>query len=307
MPLCYKVPISDSIHALQSPPYFFAIKSLIQYLIHGTGIFISPVTEYTYFLHSNRYPPQITLSEPAPRPSIVSAPETSTAEPPPNPSRTETSNTPDPSTLADLELAWIGAWGTAEDPVPPLGKQGYNTLLVQLPRPESKGTITVTSLDARIPPLVDPNYLAHPRDLETLRRGVIIGMALGRKMMEKYPMTEILVPQIPGTSKTVDSTKISPVGMSGSGDMSPGLDTELEERIDEFVKSKVSGAYHLSSTCRMAPRMHGGVVDQDLKVYGVEGLRVADASVFPRLVGMKPQATIVLVGEKCAELILGGK
>ena len=56
----------------------------------------------------------------------------------------------------------------------------------------------------------------------------------------------------------------------------------------------------------MAPRDEYGVVDQELKVYGVDGLRVADASVFPRLVGMKPQATVVLVGQKCAELIIGG-
>jgi len=54
----------------------------------------------------------------------------------------------------------------------------------------------------------------------------------------------------------------------------------------------------------MAPQEDGGVVDQALRVYGVKGLRVADASIFPRLVGVKPQATVVMVGEKCADIVL---
>jgi choline dehydrogenase-like flavoprotein len=226
--------------------------------------------------------------------------------------------------LPDLELAWIGAWGTAEDPVPQIGKQGFNTLLVQLPRPESKGTITVTSRDARVPPIVDPNYLADSNDLEIIRKGVVIGMMLGRKMMEKYSMTEILVPQLLQTQETITTSETvitsetvttSESSKTNARRRTPGsqvmlspesLDPTTKDKIDEFIKAKVSGAYHLSSTCRMAPREENGVVDQELKVYGVEGLRVADASVFPRLVGMKPQATIVLVGQKCAELIIGG-
>ena len=53
----------------------------------------------------------------------------------------------------------------------------------------------------------------------------------------------------------------------------------------------------------MAKREDGGVVDRSLNVYGVQGLRIADASIFPRLIGVKPQATVVMVGEKCAEII----
>jgi choline dehydrogenase len=54
----------------------------------------------------------------------------------------------------------------------------------------------------------------------------------------------------------------------------------------------------------MTSLSQGGVVDLQLRVYGVQGLRIADASVFPELVGMKPQATIVMVGEKCAEMLI---
>jgi choline dehydrogenase-like flavoprotein len=278
----------------------------MQYLLHGTGIFLSPVAEYTYFLHSDQYPSKSVLPSSPPVSSTTQhiPPESSSTENPAsessspkpdvgNPTSLETAPT---STLPDLEFAWVAAWGTAEDAVPSLSdKKGFNTLLVQCTRPESKGSITVTSLDARVPPLVDPKYLSSPQDMETMRKGVLYGLDLGRKMMEKYPMQEALVPDRQGAGPGEDSTQGSEINT---------------DSIDDFIRDKLSGAYHLSSTCRMAPRNDSGVVNQELKVYGVQGLRVADASVFPRLVGMKPQATIVMVGEKCAELLVlegGGK
>lgn len=111
--------------------------------------------------------------------------------------------------------------------------------------------------------------------MEILRKGIKYGLDIGRKMMATgYDMVEELVPKD-------------------------------EDSVDEFIRTNLTGAYHLSCTCRMAKREKGGVINEQLRVYGVEGLRVADASVFPRLIGVKPQATIVLVGEKCADLILG--
>ena len=150
---------------------------------------------------------------------------------------------------------------------------GFNTILVQAVSSKSKGTITLVDRDARTPPVVDPNYLDSETDLETLRKGIKIGLEIGKKIIEKAKAMEpVLVPK--------DS-----------------------QDVDEFIRKYVTGAYHLSSTCRMARREDGGVVDQSLRVYGVNGLRVADASIFPRLVGVKPQATVVMVGEKCAEII----
>jgi choline dehydrogenase len=218
----------------------------MEYLIRGTGLFLSPVAEYTYFLHSNRYPP---------------------------PSVSGDENDPTiPTNVPDLEFAWIGAWGTTEEPMPKIGKYGFNTLLVQAVKPKSTGSITLVDRDARTPPLVDPNYLGSDEDLETLRKGIKYGLDIGKKMVATgYDLSEALTPK--------------------------------EGSVDEFIRKVATGAYHLSSTCRMAKREDGGVVDQELKVYGVDGLRVADASIFPELVGVKPQATIVMVGEKCAELM----
>jgi choline dehydrogenase len=249
VPLCYSVPIDSSIHILRSHP-ITAIKSLFQYILFGTGLFLSPVTEYTYFLRSDRIPPYPAL---------------------------ETENAASyPESLADLELSWVGAWGTIEEAMPEVPKSvGFNTILVQVIRPKSEGTITLVDRDARNPPIVDPNYLAAEVDFETMRKGVQCGIEIGRMIMEKSKdIVEALVPK--------------------------GSSTEA---VDEFIRKYTTGSYHLSSTCRMAQREDDGVVDQSLRVYGVRGLRVADASIFPKLIGVKPQATVALVAQKCAELI----
>jgi choline dehydrogenase len=247
VPLSYSVPIESSLHILQTRP-FTAVKSILQYLFFGTGIFLTPVMEYTYFVRSDKYPPH-------------------------SPSETENDSS-QPENLPDLEFAYVGSWGTLEKPIPKVSKSlGFNTILVQATGPQSKGTITLVNRDSRTPPLVDPNYLSAREDLETLRKGVEYGLDIGRKMMEK-------------TDK-----------------MKPALIPKDSESVEEYIRKYVTGSYHLCSTCRMAERESNGVVDQSLRVYGVQGLRVADASIFPRLVGVKPQATVVMVGEKCAELI----
>jgi choline dehydrogenase len=249
VPLCYSVPIDSSIHVLRSRP-FIAIKSLFQYLFYGTGLFLSPVTEYTYLLRSDRLPPY------------------------PTPEAENDASRPE--NLADLELSWVGAWGTIEEAVPNVPKStGFNTILVQVIRPKSEGTVTLLDRDVRNPPIVDPKYLFAEADFEAMRKGIRCGLEIGTKIMENSKdIVEALVPK--------DSSN---------------------EAVDEFIRKYTTGTYHLSSTCRMTRREDDGVVDQSLQVYGVKGLSVADASIFPRLVGVKPQATVVLVAEKCAELI----
>jgi choline dehydrogenase len=251
VPLSYSVPVEQSIHILQNRP-LSGIKAFLQYFIFDKGLFLSPVAEYTSFLRTDRLPPRPLSQE-----------ET-------DPSR--------PENLPDLELAYIGAWGTAEEPVPTGDKsRGYNTILVQAPNPQSKGTIKLVSRDARSPPAVDPAYLSSQQDLEVLRKGVSYALQIALKMMEKSKaMKPALVPK-----------------------------SNSPEDVDEFIRRYLSGAYHLSSTCLMGPKEEGGVVDQALRVYGAQGLRVADASIFPRMVTVKPQATVVMVGEKCADIILG--
>ncbi|TFY74655.1 hypothetical protein EWM64_g9357 [Hericium alpestre] len=80
-------------------------------------------------------------------------------------------------------------------------------------------------------------------------------------------------------------------------------ETENEVDMDRFIRKNMRTTYHYASTCRMAREAEGGVVDDDLRVYGVQGLRVCDTSVFPEIVATHLMAPAVVVAEKCADLI----
>ncbi|KAJ6620163.1 hypothetical protein B0H10DRAFT_1946229 [Mycena sp. CBHHK59/15] len=79
--------------------------------------------------------------------------------------------------------------------------------------------------------------------------------------------------------------------------------SEKESDVDQFIRATIRTSYHYASFCRMASRQEGGVVDDELRVYGVRGLRVCDASVFPCIATAHTQAPVVAVAEKCADLM----
>jgi choline dehydrogenase-like flavoprotein len=87
----------------------------------------------------------------------------------------------------------------------------------------------------------------------------------------------------------------------------PGANVTRDADIDAFLKGSASTLYHPAGTCKMGKREEGGVVDGDLKVYGVQGLRVVDASVIPMLPASHTMTTVFAVAEKAADLIKGVK
>ena len=86
----------------------------------------------------------------------------------------------------------------------------------------------------------------------------------------------------------------------------PGADVQSDEDILEFVRNTGESVYHPVGTCKMGDD-EMAVVDQHLKVHGLEGLRVADASVMPTIISGNTNATAVLIGERCADFILSRK
>lgn len=76
-----------------------------------------------------------------------------------------------------------------------------------------------------------------------------------------------------------------------------------DEEIDEFAMAHITSAFHLGGSCRMAKEEDGGVVDDELRVYGFRNLRIADASVFPELPSAHIMAPIYMVAEQCADFI----
>lgn len=145
--------------------------------------------------------------------------------------------------------------------------------------PESRGSVRIKSSNPDDPVECDPNFLASPEDWKVLRASIRLSLAIAAQMRAQgYPIDDLFVP------------------ISSS-----------DADIDTHIKTWSHTTYHYSSTCRMAPEddhFSPGVVDDELRVYGVRKLRIADSSVFPVIPRTHLQAPAVMVGLKCAELIM---
>ncbi|TDL26596.1 GMC oxidoreductase [Rickenella mellea] len=150
-------------------------------------------------------------------------------------------------------------------------------------RPESTGSITLKSADPFDPPIIDPNYLSTQNDIAVLARGLRILLRIGHA----DPFSTLLDPPS-SRSPDIDNT------------LSP---SSSDSQLESLIRSRVETLYHPTSSARMAPLKDGGVVDAYLRVHGVQGLRVADASVFPTIVAGHTAAPSIAVGEKAADII----
>jgi choline dehydrogenase-like flavoprotein len=144
-------------------------------------------------------------------------------------------------------------------------------------RPASRGRLSLASADPGRPPVIDPGYLAERHDLETLAAGV-------RKALELR--TQPAFRQWRGRD-----------AMSGTEHAGPPA-------LAEFVRHGVSTFSHAVGTCRMGID-DNAVVDPQLRVHGLRGLRVADASVMPSITTTNTNAATIMIGEKAADLIRG--
>ena len=152
---------------------------------------------------------------------------------------------------------------------------------VALQREDSRGRLTLTSADPEVQPRIEYRYLTEAADRRRMREVVRLAAELLR--------TRALAPLV--------------AGRTGLPDAVLGDDAQL----DRWIRRHVATAVHLAGTARMGPVSdRGAVVDQHLRVRGVEGLRVVDTSVMPRVTSRGPAATAVMIGERAAELVLGG-
>jgi len=157
-------------------------------------------------------------------------------------------------------------------------EHGFGIHICQL-RPRSTGTISLASADPLAPAKIDPNYLADPEDTRVLREGIKIA----RRMMRQ-----------PAFSEFIDRER----------EPFAGVDLDDDEAVNAVIRAKGETIYHPVGTCSMGPIDNASsVVDPELKVVGLTGMRVADASVIPRLVGGNTNAPTIMIAEKCADLI----
>lgn len=157
------------------------------------------------------------------------------------------------------------------------GGPGF-TFVPILAQPRSRGTVTLASADPMQKPLVDPAYLSDPKDVEVLLRGVRIARQLAR-------------------DTAFDALR--------DHELAPGAAVESDDALEAYVRASASTVWHPVGTCRMgAPDDAGAVVDPALRVRGVKGLRVADASVMPMITAGNTNAAAIMIGDKAADLIL---
>ncbi|MDY0067959.1 MAG: choline dehydrogenase [Steroidobacteraceae bacterium] len=144
-------------------------------------------------------------------------------------------------------------------------------------RPESRGSVRLASADPAMPPLIDQNYLDDPRDLRVTRRGVEIAREVfAQRAFDPFRGEEL----------------------------EPGSGAASAADLDAFIRAKADADYHSVGTARMG-RDALAVVDERLRVHGVEGLRVVDASIMPTLVGANTNMSVIMIAEKAADMIMG--
>jgi len=148
-----------------------------------------------------------------------------------------------------------------------------------LVRPVSRGSVTIATTDPTANPVVNPNYLSADEDVKVLVEAV--------KLARQIAATESF-------------------STFGKGEMVPGADAAVDEALAGFVRAAATTIWHPAGTCKMG-KDGTAVVDPSLKVYGVEGLRVADASIMPTVSAGNTNVPSALIGAKAASLILGEK
>lgn len=146
-------------------------------------------------------------------------------------------------------------------------------------RPESRGSIHLKSHDPEANPAIITNYLAAESD----RQAMVAGLMLARKVMAAKPIADHI-----------------------EEERAPSRDAQSRDELLAFARETGATIYHPVGTCAMGGRDDPmAVLDSDLRVRGIERLRVADASVMPRLVSGNTNAPAIMIGEKAADLILG--
>ena len=141
--------------------------------------------------------------------------------------------------------------------------------------PDSRGSVWLASADPQAAPLIDPGFLRDGRDLDRLEAGLT------------------MIRQVAASAAFPPATEVW-----------PGTDARTRASLRDYIRRTVGSYYHPASTCRMGPDP-GAVTDLELRVRGIAGLRIADASVIPAIPNAHPNATVLAIAEKTAALISG--
>lgn len=157
-------------------------------------------------------------------------------------------------------------------------KHGF-LVVINPTRPVSEGSVRIVSGDFRKAPAIDLGLLKEEADVATMRRGLQVARNI------------VAQPAFDGFR---------------AGEVAPGAAVTSDDGLAAYIRAASQSVYHIVGTCRMAPEAQGGVVDDQLRVHGVAGLRVIDASIMPNIVSGNTNAATMMIAEKASELVLAG-
>jgi choline dehydrogenase len=153
---------------------------------------------------------------------------------------------------------------------------GFTSIAYQL-RPESRGEIKLKSANPADAPAMIPNYLSDEVD----QRAIVAGLKASRQILAGPAMAPYV-----------------------EAEFQPGPSVQTDEELLAYARQRGGTVYHPTSTCKMGVDPMA-VVGPDLRVHGIGGLRVADASVMPTVVSGNTNAATIMIGEKCVDLVRG--
>lgn len=158
----------------------------------------------------------------------------------------------------------------------------YVSILPAIVAPQSRGLVNISSSDTADLPIIDPRWLTDPVD----QAAAIYGFKRAREIFSAKAMQGVL------------SDKV---------EYYPGPQVQTDAQILAHIQANTMTVWHASATCKMAKKENGGVLDSQLRVYGVDSLRVVDASSFPSLPPGHPQSTCYMLGQRASDLIKAAK
>lgn len=227
---------------------------LLKYLILGTGVLAYPFMQISLFICT------VFLND---------KDEIDT-------SRAAEADRGNPEKIPDVEIMLCPHHARDSPADPAESKSGVFSFLVALIQPRSVGSVRLASTDPQDRAKVELNYLDHPDDVTTLKKGVRFVERLADEVRRQgYPLGQMRNP------------------------------SATSPEFDAFLRANIRSAYHFTSTCRMAPLSDSrpGVVDDELGVHGVSGLRICDTSVFTEPLATHTMAPAVVVAEKLADIL----
>ncbi|TFY60083.1 hypothetical protein EVJ58_g5368 [Rhodofomes roseus] len=267
--MIYRAKQGMTIDALNRP--LNAISALVRWLITGGGPMSVPPTEAAIFVRSDDESLPYAPKGRAPTQTV---------------SRSSGPGAPDleivfcPMTIIRINTGFL---------VPPSDVEGV-TIGAILLHPESNGCITLQSPSIWDKPLIDAQYLASENDVKVLLKG----MRLTLRLAKTEPLASCFQP-IARAKEGVDHYWASNVDP----------DTVTDEELEKLLRRNAQSAWHPTCTVRMGTDPATSAVDPELRVHGVQGLRVVDASVFPAQVSGHTCAVVIALAERAADLITG--